>query len=151
MTTGRPGAAFTSADAAATLRKACGEAGISGDDAELMRLGENAIFRLPQEGMVVRIARSIDVLADAEKEVAVASWLRDAGFRLLSRRRIGNQSLRSGGRSHSGSSSRTAGPRQPFVTWAASCTSCIAFLCHLDFPSPSSISRPGFRAHNQAA
>jgi aminoglycoside phosphotransferase (APT) family kinase protein len=77
--TARPVPSFTSADAAATLSAACNEMGVRCDDAELMRLGENAIFRLPHERMVVRIARSIDVLADAKKEVAVASWLHDAG------------------------------------------------------------------------
>jgi aminoglycoside phosphotransferase (APT) family kinase protein len=73
-------APLTSADAAATLRKACAEIGIRGDDAELIRLGENAIFRLRQERIVVRIARSTSVLADAKKEVAVASWLGNAGL-----------------------------------------------------------------------
>jgi len=48
--------------------------------AELMRLGENALFRLPQDRIVVRIARGPEVLPDARKEVAVASWLRDVGL-----------------------------------------------------------------------
>lgn len=69
---------FTSAEAAATLEEACRAAGLRYEGAELMRLGENAIFRLAHDRLVVRIARSLDVLEDAEKEVAVASWLRDA-------------------------------------------------------------------------
>jgi aminoglycoside phosphotransferase (APT) family kinase protein len=69
---------FTSAEALATLDEACRAAGRRPDGAELMRLGENAIFRLAHDQVVVRIARSLDVLADAKKEVAVASWLRDA-------------------------------------------------------------------------
>lgn len=40
-----------------------------------MRLGENALFHLPDSGIVVRIARTIDYRADAEKEVNVARWL----------------------------------------------------------------------------
>jgi aminoglycoside phosphotransferase (APT) family kinase protein len=71
---------FTSAEAQATLEEACRDAGMRSEGAELMRLGENAIFRLAHDQVVVRIARSIDVLADAQKEVAVASWLRDAGI-----------------------------------------------------------------------
>jgi thiamine kinase-like enzyme len=43
-------------------------------------MGENALFRIPRERVVARIARGPDVLRDAEKEVAVASWLRDAGL-----------------------------------------------------------------------
>jgi aminoglycoside phosphotransferase (APT) family kinase protein len=71
---------FTSAEARATLEEACQDAGLRSAGAELMRLGENAIFRLAHDPLVVRIARSLDVLADARKEVAVASWLRDAGL-----------------------------------------------------------------------
>ncbi|MBT2224455.1 phosphotransferase family protein [Nonomuraea sp. NEAU-A123] len=45
-----------------------------------MRLGENALFALTAEQVVVRIARSLDVLDDARKEVAVSTWLREAGL-----------------------------------------------------------------------
>jgi aminoglycoside phosphotransferase (APT) family kinase protein len=69
-----------SADAVTVLEEACSDAGILGDEAELIRIGENALFRLPHDRIVVRIARSIDVLKDAQKEVAVASWLREAGL-----------------------------------------------------------------------
>jgi len=75
-----PDPPFTSADASATLAQACSLADLSSDEAQLIRLGENAIYRLEQQGVVVRIARSIDILKDAQKEVAVASWLRDAGL-----------------------------------------------------------------------
>lgn len=80
MTTARPSLPFTSADASATLEEACSEAGLLSEGAQLIRMGENAIFRLAHDRIVVRIARSADVLQDAEKEVAVASWLRDAGL-----------------------------------------------------------------------
>ncbi|HVB44418.1 MAG TPA: aminoglycoside phosphotransferase family protein [Streptosporangiaceae bacterium] len=43
-------------------------------------MGENALFRLAHDDIVVRIARNADVLKDAKKEVAVASWLRDLGI-----------------------------------------------------------------------
>jgi hypothetical protein len=56
-----------SADAVTVLEEACSDAGIQGDEAELIRMGENALFRLPHDRIVVRIARSIDVLRDARR------------------------------------------------------------------------------------
>jgi aminoglycoside phosphotransferase (APT) family kinase protein len=62
------------------LRAACDEAGLDARDAELIRLGENALYRLPHESTVVRIARGPDYQADAEKEVHVSEWLTTQGF-----------------------------------------------------------------------
>lgn len=45
-----------------------------------MRLGENALFHLPVERIVVRIARTMDYWADAEKEVNVSRWLAQHRF-----------------------------------------------------------------------
>lgn len=47
-----------------------------------MRLGENALFKVPEapSPVVARVARTMDYWADAEKEVAVAAWLVDQGF-----------------------------------------------------------------------
>ncbi|MEU7863060.1 aminoglycoside phosphotransferase family protein [Nonomuraea sp. NPDC049141] len=70
---------FTSQEALATLREACQAAGLAGEDARLIRLGENALFVLAAEHVVVRIARSLDVIDDARKEVAVSAWLHDQG------------------------------------------------------------------------
>jgi len=75
-----PGAPFTPAGASATLAEACSLAGLSSDEAQLIRLGENAIFRLQRQRVVVRIARGIEFLKYAKKEVGVAEWLRDAGL-----------------------------------------------------------------------
>lgn len=72
--------AFTLADATATLGAACSAIGVSAVGASLIRLGENALFRLADDPIVVRIARSPAVFPDATKEVAVASWLRDIGI-----------------------------------------------------------------------
>jgi aminoglycoside phosphotransferase (APT) family kinase protein len=58
-----------------TLLAACTAVGLDGHDAELIRLGENAIYRLRREPIVVRIARSTDHLSDVKKELAVAKWL----------------------------------------------------------------------------
>lgn len=81
MSTAHPtSASFTSVDAAESLSVACRKVGLSEDGAELIRLGENAIFRLADDPVIVRIARSAEILPDAEKEVAVASWLRDSGL-----------------------------------------------------------------------
>ena len=64
----------------ATQEAACSAAGLRSEGSELLRLGETAIFHLAREPVVVRIGRGPAVLADATKEVAVASWLRDAGL-----------------------------------------------------------------------
>jgi aminoglycoside phosphotransferase len=71
---------FTLQDARSALASACKISGLAAEGAELIRLGENVLFRLATEPVVVRIGRGVQVLADAEKEVAVASWLRDAGL-----------------------------------------------------------------------
>jgi hypothetical protein len=57
------------------LHAACTQAGLSCDDAELLRLGENAIYRVAGQEVVVRIARTMKYWEDAKKEVAVATWL----------------------------------------------------------------------------
>lgn len=54
---------------------ACESAGLNADNAELIRLGENALFRLPDHQVVVRIARTMNYWDDAMKEVQVARWL----------------------------------------------------------------------------
>ncbi|MGL5809968.1 MAG: phosphotransferase enzyme family protein [Nocardioides sp.] len=79
---GSPVAGFTEATAWSALRRAGGRLGVATDGAALMRLGENALFRLrPQpEPLVARVARTMDYWADVEKEVAVAAWLAERGF-----------------------------------------------------------------------
>lgn len=57
----------------AVLKAACGQAGLDDDGAEQLRLGENALYRLPG-GLVARIARP-GQQAVAAKEVQVAKWL----------------------------------------------------------------------------
>lgn len=48
--------------------------------AELLRLGENAIYRLRSVPLVARIARTVDYLPAVEAEVAVTRWLESVGF-----------------------------------------------------------------------
>jgi len=57
------------------LDSVCRRVGLDGSGAELMRLGENALYRLTGASVVVRIARSMDYWADAVKEVKVSRWL----------------------------------------------------------------------------
>ncbi|MFE0437995.1 phosphotransferase enzyme family protein [Streptomyces nigra] len=71
---------FTSAGAARVLVAACRVVGLDARDAELIRLGENALFRLASAPVVVRVARGPEWLTTARKEVAVSRWLADEGF-----------------------------------------------------------------------
>ncbi|MCU1685757.1 MAG: Aminoglycoside phosphotransferase [Amycolatopsis sp.] len=74
---GNTASQFSATDAERVLQIACGTAGISCDGATLIRLGENAIFRLPGDRIVVRIARTLSYWDDAKNEVEVARWLAD--------------------------------------------------------------------------
>lgn len=73
--------AFSGERAECVLRRACQRIGGSFSSAQLLRLGENAIYGPVDGEMVVRIARSMDHWAAAGKEVAVARWLADAGVK----------------------------------------------------------------------
>lgn len=70
---------FTAEDTARTLEHAGRLSGVDVSDARLIRIGENAIYRLPG-GAIARIARSQKYAPDARKEVAVARWLEKEGF-----------------------------------------------------------------------
>lgn len=71
---------FTQASTRPVLRDACAVAGLPAAGATLLRLGENAIYRLEAAPVVVRIARSLDMLDDVRKEVRVARWLAEEDF-----------------------------------------------------------------------
>ncbi|WP_328404189.1 phosphotransferase [Streptomyces sp. NBC_00390] len=70
----------TSAGAAKVLTASCRQAGLDGDGASLIRLGENALFRLAAHPVVVRIARSTEYLESSRREVRVSRWLSAEGF-----------------------------------------------------------------------
>ena len=72
--------ALTTATAAVALSDVCEQLDLDPTHAELLRLGENAIYALPDRELVVRIARSEDVRDRVEREVATAQWLADQGF-----------------------------------------------------------------------
>ncbi|MEV7424228.1 aminoglycoside phosphotransferase family protein [Streptomyces sp. NPDC091212] len=59
---------------------ACRRAGLCGDGAQLLRLGENALFRLTAHPVVVRIARSTEYLESGRGEVEVSRWLASENF-----------------------------------------------------------------------
>ncbi|MFG2917581.1 phosphotransferase enzyme family protein [Kitasatospora sp. NPDC048298] len=68
----------TASDSHAVLLSACADAGLSADGAELIRLGENALWRLP-DGVVARVARPGQWSA-AVQEIAIARWLHECGL-----------------------------------------------------------------------
>jgi hypothetical protein len=71
---------FTAEGTRGTLEAACAVSGLDARGAELLRVGENAIFRLRSVPLVARIARTVDYLPDVRTEVAAARWLEGAGF-----------------------------------------------------------------------
>lgn len=73
-------APFNAAVAEEVLFTACASAGLDSDGARMLRFGENALFHLPSESVVVRIARTMGYWHDAIKEVSVSRWLASAHF-----------------------------------------------------------------------
>lgn len=71
---------FTSVRAHEVMVEACRIAGLDPDGARLIRLGENALLRLEQHPVIVRIARSTEYLDAARLEVRVSRWLEAEGF-----------------------------------------------------------------------
>jgi aminoglycoside phosphotransferase len=74
------GAGFSADSTWRTLEVACSAVGLEAGGAELLRLGENAIYRLDSAPLVARIARTIDYLPAITTEVVVARWLESVGF-----------------------------------------------------------------------
>lgn len=75
-----PDRTFSPETTRSVLDEACQKVGLNPDDASLIRLGENALFRLVTASVVVRIARGMDYWVSAAKEVNVARWLADERF-----------------------------------------------------------------------
>jgi thiamine kinase-like enzyme len=71
---------FTATTAHRSLLAACATAGLDSADAVLMRLGENALYKVGDPPAIARIARSEEHLPDVAKELAVARWLEQADF-----------------------------------------------------------------------
>jgi hypothetical protein len=74
-----PAEELTEESARRALAVACAAAGITNDRASLIRIGSNAVFRLPN-GVIARVARSVDQFAEATKQVDVSNWLREQHY-----------------------------------------------------------------------
>lgn len=61
------------------LRQACAIAGLDPDNARLLRLGSNAVFRL-KAPIVARISRPGTDVEHARRTVAIARWLKSADY-----------------------------------------------------------------------
>src|SRR5262245_9635663 len=59
---------------------ACERTGLDPSGATLVLLGENALFRLGDLGVMVRVARSMSRWDDAVKEANVSRWLAEVGY-----------------------------------------------------------------------
>jgi len=70
---------LTESSAYEVLADVCRRAGIEAAGAELIRLGSNAVFRLPKR-VIVRIARDGETLDSAQRQVDVARWLEREGY-----------------------------------------------------------------------
>ena len=61
------------------LKQACAIAGLDSDGARLLRLGSNAVYRL-KAPIVARVSRPGTDVHHARRTVAVARWLKSAGY-----------------------------------------------------------------------
>jgi Ser/Thr protein kinase RdoA (MazF antagonist) len=66
---------FDEQSARTALEEACHVAGLDAVDAELIRVGENAVFRLRSEDAIARVGRSADKAPAVERQLAVSRWL----------------------------------------------------------------------------
>lgn len=78
------------------LRAACARLGLDGAHAELIRLAENAIYRLPGH-LVARVSRP-GQLPTARREVTASTWLQQRGFPVVRARTDLAQPVEIGGR-----------------------------------------------------
>src|SRR5436305_1108863 len=61
------------------LNRACAIAGLDPQDARLLRLGSNAVYRL-KDPVIVRVSRPGADVAHVRRTVAVARWLESVGY-----------------------------------------------------------------------
>src|SRR5437763_3203337 len=71
---------FSPRSTQATFEAACHKVGFDPAGAILIRLGENALYRLAGEPVVVRIARTMEYWHQVQKEVSVSNWLADIEY-----------------------------------------------------------------------
>ncbi|MGV9386228.1 phosphotransferase family protein [Nonomuraea sp. NPDC003707] len=76
MTTDGQAASFTAAAAFHALRLACEQKELNWSGATLLGpVGDNGVFRLPNERIVARVAWGMSALESVERELRVAAWL----------------------------------------------------------------------------
>ena len=80
VTSESTGHTFSAELARRVLLDACGAVDLPAAGAELIRLGENALFRLPRADVIVRIARTMSYWPDVVNEVHVSRWLASEHF-----------------------------------------------------------------------
>jgi Ser/Thr protein kinase RdoA (MazF antagonist) len=68
--------ALDESSARSALQAACAVVGLDPAGAELIRIGENGVYRLRSGPVVARVGRSAADLPDAEQQLAVSRWLR---------------------------------------------------------------------------
>lgn len=74
-----PTVPLTAVTGAEALDRACQLVGLAPGGAELIRIGSNAVYRLPEK-VIVRIAPTPAEAENAKKQVAVADWLADNDY-----------------------------------------------------------------------
>jgi Ser/Thr protein kinase RdoA (MazF antagonist) len=62
------------------LSTACASIGVDADGARLLRLHSNAVFHLPDRGLIVRISTSPEAHRRIAVSLAVTAWLAEQGF-----------------------------------------------------------------------
>ena len=75
-----PSPAFSEESTRPVLAEACAQVSLDPSGASMLRLGENAIYRLDSAPVIVRIARSVAKLDEVRKEIRVARWLQSESF-----------------------------------------------------------------------
>ncbi|GAA2570372.1 phosphotransferase family protein [Pseudonocardia hydrocarbonoxydans] len=71
--------ALTEATARRALARACQQVGLPHGDAELIRIGSNAVFRV-DAATIARVAPSLAHRDNAQKQIDVARWLRNIDY-----------------------------------------------------------------------
>jgi hypothetical protein len=64
----------------AILERACSQVGLDTSGAAPMRIGTNALFRLTNDSIVVRIGLNREAIRSADTEIRVAQWLASSGI-----------------------------------------------------------------------
>jgi Ser/Thr protein kinase RdoA (MazF antagonist) len=66
---------FDEQSARTALEEACDTAGLDAAGAALIRLGQNAVFRLRSQDVIARVGRSAEKAPAVERQLAVSRWL----------------------------------------------------------------------------